>query len=846
MENVSANPAMPHGMAAQHASSAGGAVTSASLRGLLDIVRIRRRSFLTVLGLCLLACLAYCVFGPRLYEARARVALRATTEVPLSINGASDGHAVSGTMSEVELETLASVLRSERLAWRVIKEQKLYTQPDFAGPFSTRYRNFNPDQPDPTAQAWLIKRFCRRLRVTTVPRTLVVEIRFRTADAILSADIVNALIQAYNEQDTENRLKATAAATQWLYEQLASLKSTVDHDDEQLAQFQKDHKLIYAPVNGANGMTDQVQHSAIVQGIDTLGQQLVDATAERIRRDSEYRAAVKGDPEMVVAADPALANDGAGFGAAILHQLHTQRSTLQQELAQLNLDHGPNFPRTLEIGSQIADIDAQIKTEKGRIITRLRAAMIAAQNRESLLRASLQSSTSAGLVQNQAAAQFAVMRQEAESRRAVYLQTLQKAREAGMQAGIEQSNLSIVDPAYPPVDPVTPNPPLDFAITLFVGFWLALGWVLFAEAFHPSPKFASYLLAIAVVAPLVPSAQSTAHAQAPTPSTSGLPTGVARMPQSTERRVTPNPKESPVVWPTSGPAERSGVPSNAAVLGAALPAPLSSGDMIVVNEVNEPMVHTVARVSDEGTASIPLAGDVKVAGLNETGAARAIEAALIAKGMLKHPQVTVLVTSYVGQDVSILGEVQRPGVYPYTAHHRLLDFIAAAQGLAHTAGSLVTVTPRDPDAKSIAVELHEADAGGEHNPELRPGDTVQVNKAGLVYVVGDVMRPGGFAVDPAQHVTVVQAITLAWGPTQNAALGKALLIRDEKGGRMVTQLDLKRMLRGQDPDLPIHDRDIIFVPDSMARNLLNRTMESVIQSAAGVSIYAGLVYSQRF
>jgi hypothetical protein len=92
----------------------------------------------------------------------------------------------------------------------------------------------------------------------------------------------------------------------------------------------------------------------------------------------------------------------------------------------------------------------------------------------------------------------------------------------------------------------------------------------------------------------------------------------------------------------------------------------------------------------------------------------------------------------------------------------------------------------------------------------------------------------------------VQALTLAWGPTQNAALTKALLIRDQPGGRTVTSLNLKRLLRGEDPDLPIQDRDILFVPDSTAKNLWNRTMESVVQSAAGVSIYAGLVYSQRF
>jgi polysaccharide export outer membrane protein len=187
-------------------------------------------------------------------------------------------------------------------------------------------------------------------------------------------------------------------------------------------------------------------------------------------------------------------------------------------------------------------------------------------------------------------------------------------------------------------------------------------------------------------------------------------------------------------------------------------------------------------------------------------------------------------------------------VYSYTVHHRLLDLISAASGLSPNAGRLVTISHRSDPESAFAVVLDPSgtDAQGNHNPELMPGDTVQVGRAGLVYVVGDVIRPGGFPVDRSQAITVVQALSLAWGPAQNAALKNAVLIREQAGGRTVTTLNLKRMLRGLDPDLPVRDRDILFVPDSMAKNLLNRSMESVIQSAAGVSIYSGLVYSQRF
>jgi len=93
---------------------------------------------------------------------------------------------------------------------------------------------------------------------------------------------------------------------------------------------------------------------------------------------------------------------------------------------------------------------------------------------------------------------------------------------------------------------------------------------------------------------------------------------------------------------------------------------------------------------------------------------------------------------------------------------------------------------------------------------------------------------------------VVQALSLAWGATPNASVSKAILIRDQAGGRTLTTLNLRRMIRGQDPDEPVRDRDILFVPDSTAKNLMNKSLESAIQSAIGVSIYAGLVYSQRF
>jgi polysaccharide export outer membrane protein len=422
---------------------------------------------------------------------------------------------------------------------------------------------------------------------------------------------------------------------------------------------------------------------------------------------------------------------------------------------------------------------------------------------------------------------------------------MEKVEQAGMTAGIHASSISVVDPARQPVKPVSPDLPVYMAITLFVGMWASLLAALGVETFHRSARGVAVFVFICLVASGVASAQP----QAPMPNPSGLPMGVAHPPANAQTNTTPNPQGAPAIWSVTGKANEAGLPPLAVSLsGLPMPAAIAPGDSLEISEFHTPEFHAQVRVSQTGTVTLPMIDEIAVGGLDERGAARAIERALIAKGMLLHPEVSVLVTGYAGQDVSVLGEVTRPGVYPYTMHHRLLDLLSAASGLSASAGRLVNVYHRSDPKTAVPLVLDPGgtDTSGDHNPELAPGDTVQVSRAGLVYVIGDVVRPGGFAVDPAQGLTVVQALSLAWGPTLNAAAGKVLLIREEKGGRTLTSLNLRRMMHGQDPDQPVHDRDILFVPDSTAKNLMNKTLESTIQSAIGLTIYAGLVYSQRF
>ena len=811
-----------------------------SLIALCGLAVRRRRLVLGIECGLLAVCLIYCLIAPNQYEATGRVQLRSGPASTLSLDGSESPAAAQLSTTPLGLETAAGVLRSDELAWRVITTLKLYREPGFKGSFDAKFKNFMPETPAPDAQAWLLERFQRRLNVQSIPRTLMIEIRFRCRDAALSASVVNALIQAYQQRDQETELNATAAASVWLNGQLKELKARVDSDDQRVAEFQARHGMVSSPATMANGSAGQAEHSSAALEMDELGRQLVAATTDRILAEAEFRAARDGDPELVMASGPDFKGQGEA-GSVLLHQIRAKRSDLEQERAQLSAEHGPNFPRVVEIDREIGDLDRQKEAEDAKLVDRFRSNWQTALNREQMVRTSLDEATGEGLKQNQASNEYAAMRQEANASHELYVKVLEKVEEAGLAAGVHTSNIEIVDSARQPVKPVAPDLPLYTAMTFFAGLWVSLGGALTAESFGRKQ-----LGAVAVLIVLAMGGQVVTRAQPPpSPNTSGLPSGIVRIPQSQETKSHPNPMEAPAVWNQPGaPAAGAGGPQ----AGVQMPGPIGPGDWLDVSEFHDAQFHSQVRVSAAGAVTLPMIGEIQLAGLDEPAAAHAIEAALVAKGMLIHPLVSVHVTAFAAQDVSVLGEVTHPGVYPYTFHHRLLDLVAEASGLTPGAGRVVNVFHRDDPktAHPVVLDPTGADPNGDHNPELSPGDTVQVSRAGLVYVVGDLVRPGGFTIDPAQEITVVQAISLAWGPSENAALTKAILIREQRGGRTITALNLKRMLRGLDPDLPIHDRDIIFVPNSLAKNLVNRTMESAIQSTIGVSIYSGLVYSQRY
>jgi len=265
---------------------------------------------------------------------------------------------------------------------------------------------------------------------------------------------------------------------------------------------------------------------------------------------------------------------------------------------------------------------------------------------------------------------------------------------------------------------------------------------------------------------------------------------------------------------------------------------LDSGDLLNVAVFDTPELSAKLRVDNLGEIVLPVGGAVSVRGLTAEQAQSAIEERLRRKNILRDPHVEVLVLEYATQGVTVGGEVKTPGVYPWVAKHTVLDFISIAGGLTPAASKTVTISRKDRE-QVITFQLSPAAQEHEGDLEVRPGDRIFVTRAGIVYVVGDVGRPGGYLIENKDTVTVLQALALAQGMNKTAKYD-AKLIRNSPSGRTESDLPLKRILANQVIDPKLQDGDILFVPVSASKEWAEKGVTSILQMAVGVVIYGRL------
>ena len=263
---------------------------------------------------------------------------------------------------------------------------------------------------------------------------------------------------------------------------------------------------------------------------------------------------------------------------------------------------------------------------------------------------------------------------------------------------------------------------------------------------------------------------------------------------------------------------------------------LGSGDLLAVSVAGAPEYHYEVRISPTGTASLPMLGNVTLAGLSTTQAEDVIAKRLQEKGFFNDPQVSVFVKEYATAGISVLGEVQKPGIYPLMGSRTLLDAISAAGGTTPKAGKSVTITHRDELDSPKTILLASENGHTMTNVSVHPGDTVEVSKAGMVYVIGAVKEPTGIILDNP-HLTVLQAIAIAHGTNPTASLKSTKLIRKASTSPEELPIPLDTILSAKAPDFELQADDIVFVPNSAAKTIASRSLEAIVQTATGIAIY---------
>ena len=293
---------------------------------------------------------------------------------------------------------------------------------------------------------------------------------------------------------------------------------------------------------------------------------------------------------------------------------------------------------------------------------------------------------------------------------------------------------------------------------------------------------------------------------------------------------------------------------------------IGAEDLIDISVFEVPELSRTARVSAFGEISLPLIGRVKAAGLSPIQLERVLSE-LLRRTYVKDPQVTVFLREFRSDPVSVVGAVKMPSLYYIRTRKSLVEVLAMARGLSeglhrHPSRTvLITHKPRprgaagtSPNDATSAVEegngvgqaeivevplkelLYSGDPKG--NVPIYPGDVVKVPPAGTVYVAGDVRKPGGFPLTDFDDLSVIQAVAMAGGTTRTAKGSHAIIIRLHGfGNRTEERINLKRILRGKDPDVMLGANDILFIPGSATKKGAMRAIEAAIQTASGLLIW---------
>ncbi len=441
---------------------------------LLDYVRVlyrRRYTAVSAFVLVVTAVVVYTFTQTPIFQARTQLLIE-----PDNPNVVSFKEVVENDKSNTDYyQTQYKMLQSRALARRTLDAAALWNHPLFAGTgaaakgvaqSSPAPATAGQPAPETAAQSRAIDAFLSRLTVSPIRNSRLVDVKFDSPDAELSARVANTLARAYIDQNMEFRFLSSKEASDWLGQRLSEQRQQVEASEQALQKYREQ----------TDSVSLEDKQNIVVQRLADLNAAVTKAKTERLQKEAAYNQvrAIEHDRAALDTFPAILANP-------FIQQLKGQLADLQRQQASLGEKYGEKHPEMVKLRTQIEQADAKLRGEIGKVVQSIRNEYEAAQEQERGLVTALEQQKGEAMSLSRKGINYGVLQRDATTNREMFNSIMQRAKETGVSAELKTSNIRVVDAAEVPRVPITPRKSLNLLLALFGGGLFAAGLAFFFE-----------------------------------------------------------------------------------------------------------------------------------------------------------------------------------------------------------------------------------------------------------------------------------------------------------------------------------------------------------------------------
>ena len=322
-----------------------------------------------------------------------------------------------------------------------------------------------PDAQDESAeQSRVVAAFLQRLTIAPVRNSRLVDVRFRSTDPKLAADVSNALSQAYIRQTQDTKFLASKEATDWLGNQLSEQRKEVESTELALQKYREQNDAI------------STEDPQVTQKLAELNTAVTRAKTDRIYKETLYNQlnGIKNDTAALATFPPVLNN-------AFVQQLRSELSLLQRQEADLAAKFGPLYPQLIEVRAALKAAQLKIERETANIVEAIQTEYETAKSQEERLTAALDTQKAEALALNRKSIGYRALERDATSNRQIFESLLQRTKETTISGELKTNSIRIADAADIPRSPVWPQKRRNFLFAICAGALLAVVLAFFVE-----------------------------------------------------------------------------------------------------------------------------------------------------------------------------------------------------------------------------------------------------------------------------------------------------------------------------------------------------------------------------